>query len=376
MSLTDESNGRTDMVMPVQPMGNGGNYGSGYAVPYAMPYAMPMAYGCGGGSNDFLGGDGSWLILFLILMCGGMWGNGFGGGFGGWGADGMFPWLINGQQGILNGVNANTNAGFNQAALTSAIGDVSGAIASGFGDVQLGIAGVNQNICQTGAGITSAVNQGFAGVQQSLCNGFANTAQTVQNGFAQAEISDNARQMANMQQAFNSQTAITGAINGVSNQQAEIGYQNSLATANLGAQIAREACADRETVNLGIRDLLANNTANTQSVLNTLNDGIRSIHDKLCQQELDAERRENQNLRSELMYARGQASQVDQTAQLLANNNAQTALFQQAINNETDALYTRLKNCPVPTQPVYGNQPIFTCQPQNACGCGCNGGFN
>ena len=359
MSLTDESKGGTDMVMPVQPMGNG-NYGGNYGVPYAMSYAMPVSYGYGGNNNDFLGGDGSWLILFLILMCGGMWGNGFGGGFGGWGTDGMFPWLINGQQGILNGVNANTNAGFNQAALTSTLGDVSGAITSGFGDVQLGIAGVNQNICQTGAGITSAVNQGFAGVQQSLCNGFANTAQTVQNGFAQAEISDNARQMANMQQAFNSQTAITGAINGVSNQQAEIGYQNSLATANLGAQIAREACADRETVNLGIRDLLANNTANTQSVLNTINDGIRSINDKLCQQELDAERRENQNLRSELMYARGQASQVDQTAQLIAGQNA-----------SVNSLVNELRSCPIPSQPVYGNQPIFTCQN----GCGCNSGF-
>jgi hypothetical protein len=291
-----------------------------------------------------------------------------------WGMDSSFPWLITGQQGI----NANTNAGFNQAATASALGDLSNAVTSGFGDVQLGIAGVNQNICQTGAGITNAVNQGFSGVQQSLCNGFSNTNQTIQNGFAQAEISDNARQMANMQQAFNSQTAITGAINGVSNQQAEIGYQNSLATANLGAQIAREACADRETVSLGVRDLLANNTANSQAVLNAINSGIQSINDKLCQQELGAERRENQNLRSELMYARGQASQVDQTAQLLANNNAQTALFQQGLNNEVDALYNRLKNCPVPTQPVYGNQPIFTCQPQCGCnsGCGCNGGFN
>lgn len=375
MALTDEGNGRTDMVMPVQPMSYGNN-GGNYGVPYAVPYAMPMTYGNGGGNNDFLGGDGSWLILFLILALSGMWGgNGFGGFGGGMcGMDGAFPWLISGQQGI----NANTNAGFNQAGITSALGDLSGAVTSGLGDVQLGIAGVNQNICQTGAGITNAVNQGISGVQQSLCNGFANTNQTIQNGFAQAEISDNARQIANMQQAFNTQTAVTGAITNLASQQADCCCENRLATANLGAQIAREACADRETVNLGVRDLLANNTANSQAVLNAINSGIQSINDKLCQQELDAERRENQNLRSELMYARGQASQTDQTAQILANNNAQTALFQQAINNETDALYARLKNCPIPTQPVYGNQPIFTCQPQCGCnsGCGCNGGFN
>ena len=58
-----------------------------------------------------------------------------------------------------------------------------------------------------------------------------------------------------------------------------------------------------------------------------------------------------------------------QTAAILANNNAQTALFQQGLNNEVDALYNRLNNCPVPTTPVYGRTPIFTCQ-QNQCGCG------
>ncbi len=44
----------------------------------------------------------------------------------------------------------------------------------------------------------------------------------------------------------------------------------------------------------------------------------------MCQQELDAERRENANLRSELMYARGQASQVAQTAAIEASQTAQT----------------------------------------------------
>jgi hypothetical protein len=41
------------------------------------------------------------------------------------------------------------------------------------------------------------------------------------------------------------------------------------------------------------------------------------------------------------------------------------------MNNEVDALYNRLKNCPVGTTPVYGNQPIFTCQNNGGCGCGC-----
>jgi hypothetical protein len=58
-----------------------------------------------------------------------------------------------------------------------------------------------------------------------------------------------------------------------------------------------------------------------------------------------------------------QASQTAQTAQILAGQAA-----------EIDGVYNRLKNCPVPSMPVYGNQPIFTCGGNNGgCGCGCGG---
>lgn len=368
MALTDESNNGTGMIMPVQPMGYGGyNGGGGYAMPYAVPYAMPVAYGYGGGCNnggfgDGFGGDASWLILFLILAMGG-WGNGngFGGGFGGWGGNDVFPWLIASETNTDNAL----AAGFNQQSTAGTLSGIQSAITSGFGDTQLGIAGVNNNICQTAAGITNAVNQGFSGVQQSLCNGFANTNQTIQNGFAQAEISDNARQMANMQQAFNSQTAITGAINNLSAQQAECCCENRLQVANLGAQIAREACADRETVNNGVRDLLVSGTSNTQAMLNAINGGIQSIQDKLCQQELDAERRENQNLRTQLNMANLAASQTAQTARILDNNNAQTAALL-----ADNARQTQILN-PTPV-PAYVVQNPNCCQ--NTCGCGC--GFN
>ena len=101
---------------------------------------------------------------------------------------------------------------------------------------------------------------------------------------------------------------------------------------------------------MGIRDIITNQTASTQAIL-----------DKLCDQELQAEKRENQNLRSELMYARGQASQIAQTAELRAGQ-----------INSVDSLYNRLSQCPVPTMPVYGMTPIFTCNNgwNNGCGCG------
>ena len=310
MALNDENS----MVMPVAPM-----YGG---------------YGNGGG----MFGDNGWWIL-LLLLCG--WGGGFGmGGFGGGFGNMMlgydFPWLLNGQQGI----NANTNAGFNQAATSAALGDIS-----------LGIAGVNQNICQSTGQIQNSLCQGFAGTTAAVT--------TAQNGITQQLYTN---EIASLNRSFDAQTANAQGFSGVQAQLAQCCCDNRLATCQTQNIIQNEANATRFA-----------DANNTRDILESQNRGIQAILDKLCDQELQAERRENQNLRSELMYARGQASQVEQTAQLLANNNAQTAFFQQGLNNEVDALYNRLSNCPVPTVPVYGRQPIFTCN--NNGGCGCGNGF-
>lgn len=322
MALTDENG--TGMVMPVAPMYGGNNNGFG---------------------NGF-GGDGWWILLLFILLGNGGWGGfgGFGGGVGGFAADGamLYPWM-------------------NQAEITT----------DGFRDQMLnnnvtsirdGISGLSTQLCNCCGDMQMGMANGFAGVQQSLCNGFAGVNSTVNSGFANAETAANARQMANMQTAFAGQTAMTQGFNGVNAGVADLRYT-----------VATEACADRAAVGDALQNVTMQNMGNTNAIVSAITAGIQSIKDDLCQDRLDAERRENQNLRSELMYARGQASQVEQTAQLLANNNAQTALFQQGMNAEVDALYNRLSNCPVPTVPVYGRQPIFTCN-NNGCGCG-NGSF-
>lgn len=284
MALTDESS--NGMVLPVAPMGTSG----------------------GGFGGDW----GSWIIILLIFaMMNGGWG-----GFGGYGGGMMnfdFPWLLNGQ-----------NAGFNQAALQGSIGDLRSDVSSGFRDVQLGIAGVNQQLCNTGNGIIQAVN----------------------GGFANAEVAANARQIANMQQAFNAQIASMQGFNGVQTQ-----------TADIKATILSENCQDRYEAANNARDIMANATANTQAILNS----NQRIMDKLCDQELQAERRENQNLRTQLNMATLNASQVAQTAQIKDGQNAAMT-----------ALVNELRSCPIPSQPVYGSQPIFTC-PNN--GCGCNNGY-
>lgn len=331
MALTDENGGNFNVSMPVQPMGGG--YGS-YGYPMAYP-VMPYGGGFGGGFDGF-GGD--WIILFLFaMMFGGGWGGmgGFGGWGGGFGNMFEFPWLLNGQQNVLNGVNANTNAGFNQAALTSAIGDLNNSVVSGFGDVQLGIAGVNQNICQSTGQIQNAMCQGF--------NGVTNAVTGAQNALSQQMYSN---EIANLNRSFAEQTANTQGFNSVQSQLAQNGYNQAAGTADIKYTIATEACNTR-----------AANTANTQAIL-----------DKLCQLELDnyknqvdAKNDQIAQLRQEVLYARGQASQVDQTARILAGQAA-----------EIDGVYNRLKNCPVNTVPVYGNQPIFTCpQSGNNYGCGC-----
>ena len=270
-------------------------------------------------------GDGLYaiIVLFLIMSMMGGWG-----GFGGFGgnniaADGaaMYPWI--------NQLQA-TQAGFSEQATNTAISNLANAVNGGFGDTALGIAGINQNICQTGNGIAAAVN----------------------NGFAQAEIANNARQMASIQQDFATQTAITSGLSDLAAQFASCCCENRLGNADLKYTVATEACADRAALNDGLRDVITNQTANTQSLLTTINNGIQSIQDKLCAQELEAEKRENDNLRAQLNLANLQASQTAQTSRILADNAAQTSALEQYLN-------------PAPV-------PAYVVQNPNGCGCGFN----
>jgi hypothetical protein len=276
---------------------------------YGMPY---------GGGNGLFGGGDSWLgILFLIALCNG--GFGFGGGFGGGYGNMMlgydFPWLLNGQ----NQINGNVNGGFRDAQLHDSITSVQSAISA-----------LATQLCQCCGDMRYDMCNGFNGVNSSIFG--AQTALSQQM---------NANEIASLNRSFAEQTANAQGFNGVQAGLSDVRYT-----------VAQENCQDRYEA-----------AQNTQNIITALTAGIQSIKDDLCQDRLDAERRENANLRSELMYARGQASQVDQTAQLRAS--------QLAANT---ALLSELRSCPIPTQPVYGNQAIFTC-PQNQNTCGCNGSF-
>lgn len=287
---------------------------------------MPVTPMYGNGNGCGFGGDwSSWIILFLLF---GMFnGNGWGGGFGGgmWGADGLYPWLNNSQ---------NINGGFRDQMLSTQLQGIQNGVTSGFGDVQTALCG------------------GFAGVNASI-NGAQNAISAQMYG----------NQIADLERSFAAQTANMQGFNGVNTGVSDLRYT-----------VATEACADRAAVGDALQNITMQNMGNTNAIVNAINGGIQSIKDQICDYRNAQKDDTIANLRQELMYSRGQASQVEQTAQLLANNNAQTALFQQGMSNEVDALYNRLKNCPVGTTPVYGNQPIFTCpQTVNSCGCGNNG---
>lgn len=369
MALDENGGGNNGMVMPVQPMGYGGGYGGGYGYPMAYP-AVPVygGYGTGNyGGDGLFGGDGfGWLlILFLFGMMGG-WG-GFG-GFGGMGLGGMmgganlmmWPWLMTQNTDNL------VTAGFSNAGLTSTLSGIQSGITSGFSDTQLGIAGVNQNISATGAGIQNSLCNGFAGVNQNIAQTGNSITAAVTNGFAQAEIANNARQMADMQQNFASQTAITQGLNTIAAQQSDCCCKTREAIAAANAANLSEHCQDRYDAQRNTTDIITNATGNTQSILNAISAGIQGIQDKLCQQEIDALKTANGNLQTQLAMKDLAASQAAQTAALIADNTAQT---QYVVN--------RVAPYPIPAYPVsnpygYGyNYNNCCCGTNN--GCGCNG---
>ena len=264
-------------------------------------YPYPVMYGNGGfgGNGGFFGGDGAlWLIVLLALIWGNNGNNGWG-GFGGNSFDNGYAWLSNGQKEIM----ANTNNGFDTLHLSNQL---------------------------------DTVNSGIYSLSNQLCNCCADMNQTVSNGFYNAEIGANNRQMANMNQIY-----------GLSTQLATASADNRLGIANLNSTILSENCADRAALADGLKDVLINQTANTQRIL-----------DQLCNDKIDAKNEKILDLQRQLDMADLKASQI-----------AQNAFISQGFANEVDALYNRLSNCPVPSTPVYGRTPIFTCNN----GCGCNG---
>ena len=211
----------------------------GNGVPMNMP--VVPAYGGGGGFGGFGDGNGAWWLLILLIALGGGWG--FGGGFGG---GNVAPMMVNND----------VQRGFDQSALVAGITGVQNSVTSGFGDIQT-----------------------------ALCGGFANINSNIANGFAQAEIGENARQMANMNQIY-----------GLSSQLSQCCCDNRLATVQTQNIVQNEGAATR----LAIQQ-------QTQAIL-----------DKMCQDDIDRKNEKILELQNSLNMANLSASQTAQTATILA----------------------------------------------------------
>ena len=256
--------------------------------------AYPVFYGNNGMGNGFLGGEGIWAILLFAMIFGnGGWGNG--GFFGGNNFDNGYAWLSNGQKEIMQ----NTNNGFDTLHLSNQLDTVNN-----------GIYSLSNQLCNTGNDITSAINT------------------TAYN----AEIAASNRQMANMQQNFD-----------LSRQFADCCCENRLGVQDLKSTVISENCADREVLREIGQNILVNQTANTQKII-----------DEIFRDRLDEKDDKIADLNRQLQMADLRASQIAQTQAITSN------------------IYNELKNCPIGTVPVYGSQPIFTCPNNNGCGCGFN----
>ena len=301
MALTDTGNGGLSAADVAAVVGNNGGFGFG-------------------GNN----GDLGWiLILFLFGIFNGGWGNGGYGGYANVGSE-IYPWMNQSQQ---------VNDGFRDQMINSNIQGIQNSVTSGFGDVQ-------NSLCSGFAGVNASINAAQNGVVQQM---YAN-------------------QIAGMQQSFANQTAMLQGFNGLQGQLAQCCCDNRLATCQTQNTIQNEGNMTRFADANNTRDIITNQTASTQAIL-----------DKLCQLELDGVKAESSAKDARIADLQNQLNM----ANMRESQTAQNAFIQQGLTNEVDALYNRLNSCPVPTTPVFGRTPIFTCNSNNGgCGCGNNGFLN
>lgn len=271
----------------------------------------------------------------MVMPVGPMYGGGYGGGFGAggdWWGILLLIALLNGGFGGFGGwggMGGMMGLGVDFPWLLNGQTGINNNVSDGFRDAQ-----IHDSITSVRDGVSNLATQlcGCCGdIQNTLCSGFAGTTAAVtgaQNAISQQLYSN---ELASLNRSFAEQTANAQGFNGVQSALCDIRYGSASNT----------------------RDIIESQTRGTQAVL-----------DKLCALELDGYKRENDNLRQQLNMADLRASQT-----------AQNAFISQGFANEVDALYNRLNSCPVPTTPVYGRTPIFTCN-NGGCGCGGVGGFN
>lgn len=261
--------------------------------PFSMP-VQPMGYGNDGGFG--FGGNGMWWLIVLLLFMNNGWGFSNGFGFGG----GMMPFMMGNQQG------QDVQRGFDQSAIMGGLNDIAGALSNGFANAEI-----------------------------SRCNAQANVLQTL-----------NANQAATLQ-----------SMNALSMGLQNCCCENRAGLADLKYTVATENCADRTALNDGLVNLMMNNNANTQRMVDTTVTAVGNVMDKICQLELDAKNDRIATLQAQLNDANRRAESKDEIAQIMAG--------QRALANEVEQYVL-----PTP-RPAWIVQNPNCCYQNSGCGCGC-----
>jgi hypothetical protein len=249
----------------------------------------------GNGGFGF-GGNGMWWLIVLLLFMNNGWGFGNGFGFGG----GMMPFMMGNQQG------QDVQRGFDQSAIMGGLNDIAGALSNGFANAEI-----------------------------SRCNAQANVLQTL-----------NANQAATLQ-----------SMNALSMGLQNCCCENRAGLADLKYTVATENCADRTALNEGLVNLMMNNNANTQRMVDTTVTAVGNVMDKICQLELDAKNDRIATLQAQLNDANRRAESKDEIAQIMAG--------QRALANEVEQYVL-----PTP-RPAWIVQNPNCCYQNSGCGCGC-----
>lgn len=182
--------------------------------------------------------------------------------------------------------------------------------------------------------VNNDIQRGFD--QQAVMGGINGLTTAVTNGFSGAEVS-----------RCNAQANVLQAMNSLSMGLQNCCCENRAGLADLKYTVATEACSDRQAVNDALN-----------AVTNAMNAGFQGIYNQMCQDKIDAKNEEIASLRTQLSMRDLAASQNAQTAQIMADNSAQTAALEHYLN-------------PTPI-PAYMVQNPNCCGQNFYNGCGCN----
>lgn len=259
-----------------------------------------------GNNNDGFGGSGAgmgwWLILLILVLGGGFWGGrGYAGGGNG-GGDMMaamaMPYMYN----------TGVQQGFDQSAIMTALNNLNMVVSNGFANAAV-------DSCNK----TMTLMQGQNGIQSDIAQMGFNTINAINTSNNNLTQQMTAYEMARQQCCCD----------------------NKLQMANFQATMLAEHCSDRAEVDRAMNQLS-----------NQMNAGFQGVYDRLSQQEIEALKRENENLRTQVNLNNLAASQNAQTQQLIANNQVQTDRIMDFIN-------------PGYARPFYGWPQM---PPQTCCG--------